>query len=631
VLGHVTIGFVLPEHIGRYEVRGVAGSGGFATVYEGFDPRLDAPVAIKVLADNWSRDPEIVRRFRREAVLLRRLSTEFGVPGLVEVFDIDQAETGQPFFVMGWADRGTLGDRAGGKRWPYEQVAPIVEALTQSLGHLHSRSVVHRDVKPANLLLRCDSDDPPATDRLLGPGERLVVGDLGLAKDFLDDASALSLVAGTDRYMAPEQLVFGGSIDHRADIFAASAMVAELLGGDDGTPPDPYRGVLEKGMAERVDDRFGSMSEWRTALQRAHDKGPSTPTAASTERRSGVGVKAAAGAAVAAALLGGALVWNGSRSGIDIVGPDVVISGEVGVYALDDQSDANPVWLDPAGNQIESPTLEVTGRLPGQLEIAVEVGAESTTRTITVSASPQGPVIVGPDTVARGAGGRFTATIPHRPAGHRTRRATDRLGLMRPPSRTRLSAASDEDRPELIDALARAAADGDQDAAGDLAWAILHFRLARGPIREYLVNDADADAAEQATLVAVALRIGSWRGEARFTTWLWQVARNEARQLIRSERRHSDRAEPGDPIDHAEAFVARVSSMVADAQIVQRTIALLGDNHRQALLLREQQGMTYDEIAGELDVPVNTAKSWVRRARAELAERLTEAISGQSG
>lgn len=194
------------------------------------------------------------------------------------------------------------------------------------------------------------------------------------------------------------------------------------------------------------------------------------------------------------------------------------------------------------------------------------------------------------------------------------------------PTRRQLLDASEETRPDLLDALARAAVDGDSDAAAELAWAVLHFRLARAPIRQYLIGDADVQAAEQATLVAIAFRIGSWRGEGRFTTWLWQVASNEAKMVIRSERRHSDRAEVGEPIDHAEHFVARVSSMIADEAMVRDAIAKLVDNHREALLLREEQGLPYDEIAERLGIPSGTAKTWVRRARIELAERLTEAV-----
>lgn len=195
-------------------------------------------------------------------------------------------------------------------------------------------------------------------------------------------------------------------------------------------------------------------------------------------------------------------------------------------------------------------------------------------------------------------------------------------------ARRSLEAADEGTRPDLLDEIARRAASGDTDAGGDLAWAVLRFKLARGPIRQYLIGDADVQSAEQATLVAVAFRIGSWRGEGRFTTWLHQVAKNEAKQLIRAEKRHSDRAEAGEPEDHAEHFVARVSSMIADEAMVRAAIAALPDDRRQALLLREEQGLTYDEIADALSININTAKTWVRRARLELAERLTDAIAG---
>lgn len=188
--------------------------------------------------------------------------------------------------------------------------------------------------------------------------------------------------------------------------------------------------------------------------------------------------------------------------------------------------------------------------------------------------------------------------------------------------RARLREASNEERAELIDDLAVAAAEGDADASEQLAWAILHFGLARRAIRRYLVNDSDADSAEQATLVAVAFRIGSWRREGRFTTWLHQVATNEAKQLIRAESRHQSRSIADDPESVADHFVARVSSMVADAAMVRAAISMLPEDHRRALTLREDDGLTYDEIADQLSVPLSTAKTWVRRGRIGVAEQL---------
>lgn len=190
--------------------------------------------------------------------------------------------------------------------------------------------------------------------------------------------------------------------------------------------------------------------------------------------------------------------------------------------------------------------------------------------------------------------------------------------------RRQLSAASKDDRHGLIDALAIAAAGGDNQAAEDLAWTVREFRLAHPGLRQYLMSDSDLDSGEQRVLIAVAYRIGSFRGESRFTTWLYRVAMNEAKMVLRSEQRHSDRAEPDDSDDFAENFVERVSSMVVDRAVVRAEIDRIDEPKREALILREDQGLNYDEIAERLEVPVGTAKTWVRRARGELADRLAD-------
>jgi len=194
--------------------------------------------------------------------------------------------------------------------------------------------------------------------------------------------------------------------------------------------------------------------------------------------------------------------------------------------------------------------------------------------------------------------------------------------------RRQLEAAEPDLRATLIDSLASNAQQGNDPAtAEDLAWAILRFGLARPALRRYLIGDADIQAAEQATLVAVALRISSWRAEGSFAAWLQQVATNEARQLIRAESRHAQRRELLDTdggLDTApgEGFINRVSSMIANEQAVQAQLALLSDPLRHALVLREYQGLTYDEIATQLGLPLSTAKTHVRRARMALADAL---------
>lgn len=221
--------------LGRYELLDVLGTGGFATVYRATDPSLQAVVAVKVLADNWSRDPDARRRFRAEAVLLRRAQSAGSVQGLVEVYDIDEDDAGQPYFVMTYADRVTLAERARGGRWSGADVLAVVDALAETVGALHENDIVHRDLKPTNVLIRSDGRAATRPGRLVLPDEGLLVADLGLARDLRRETTSLSFAGGTRSYMAPEQHPGGGPVDRRADVYAASAVVAGLL--DPGNEP----------------------------------------------------------------------------------------------------------------------------------------------------------------------------------------------------------------------------------------------------------------------------------------------------------------------------------------------------------------------------------------------------------
>ncbi len=194
-----------------------------------------------------------------------------------------------------------------------------------------------------------------------------------------------------------------------------------------------------------------------------------------------------------------------------------------------------------------------------------------------------------------------------------------------------MQAASDAEQEQIVEKLATLAAQDDFGAASCLATIIKSHGLARRTLRQYLFTEQDVDVAEVAVLVAVAYRIGSFRGTSKFTTWLHTVARNEAKQLLRSEARHTNRAADESDGHDAENFVRYVSSMVADQDLVSSEIERLARHQREALLLREEQGLTYDEIASRLNVPVSTAKSRVRRARATLADRLTGQLRLRQG
>ena len=154
-------------------------------------------------------------------------------------------------------------------------------------------------------------------------------------------------------------------------------------------------------------------------------------------------------------------------------------------------------------------------------------------------------------------------------------------------------------------------------------WAIDELGLARPAIRRLLVAEADVDEATQDVLVAVAETIGGYRGDARFTTWLHQVARFKAIAHLRRKGPPSvppagdDGASPVRPGD-----AARLSSVIATRASVAEILRALPAEYREPVVLRDLEQLPYDQIALRLDLKVNTAKSRVARGRALVAARL---------
>lgn len=204
----------------RYELLEVLGTGAFATVWKAHDPVLGTNVAIKVLADNWSRDMEMRQRFLSEA----RNALEVTNEHLIRVHHVaeSQDDNRTPYIVMALAAGGTLEERNRQRRLLLPDVHDalrVIRDIAIAVAALHNNGLLHRDLKPANVLFQ---------DTRSG-GKRLVLGDFGLARAI--DRSALTMVAGTPAYAAPEQAAGLTQLTPQADLYALGVMFLELVTG----------------------------------------------------------------------------------------------------------------------------------------------------------------------------------------------------------------------------------------------------------------------------------------------------------------------------------------------------------------------------------------------------------------
>jgi serine/threonine protein kinase, bacterial len=198
---------------GRYRVDIPIATGGMSTVYRGLDIRLDRPVALKVMDSRYAGDQQFLTRFQREARAVARLKD----PGLVAVYD--QGIDGQhPFLVMELIEGGTLREllRERGPMPPHAAAAvlgPVLSGLAVS----HRAGLVHRDVKPENVLISDDGD--------------VKIADFGLVRAVADaKITSTSVILGTAAYLSPEQ-VGTGTADPRSDVYAVGILAYELLTG----------------------------------------------------------------------------------------------------------------------------------------------------------------------------------------------------------------------------------------------------------------------------------------------------------------------------------------------------------------------------------------------------------------
>jgi len=220
----------MPKTFGRddaYRIVSELGRGGFASVHKAYQASLDRYVALKVLRADVLQDETAVERFQREARVAARLSSH---PNIVTIFDTGE-QNGRAYLVLEYIEGTTL-ERRLAQPISATEIEQIVIAVGSALDYAHAHHLVHRDVKPSNVLL--------------GDDGRVLLADFGIAKLLDTVAATVGGVLGTAEYMAPEQIA-GGPIDGRCDVYAFGVMVYRMLSGR-----PPFEGTVTSVMYRHV-------------------------------------------------------------------------------------------------------------------------------------------------------------------------------------------------------------------------------------------------------------------------------------------------------------------------------------------------------------------------------------------
>ncbi len=268
----------LADSIGEeYAVEGEIGRGGMGVVFAARDLRLKRRVAVKVLPPELAYRSEIRTRFIREAQTAARLSH----PHIVPIHDVGEAN-GLVYFVMGYVDGESLGSRLKRRgRLPIEEVRRIAKETADAIGMAHTMGIIHRDIKPDNILLD-------------GTRRRVMVTDFGIAKALSDVGSGsltgTGVAIGTPTYMSPEQAAGEGELDARSDIYALGIVAYEMITGKVPFKAPSVPAILMKQITEPAPDLLTSRpeapEELASTIMRCLEKDPNErwPTADSLRR-----------------------------------------------------------------------------------------------------------------------------------------------------------------------------------------------------------------------------------------------------------------------------------------------------------------------------------------------------------
>jgi predicted ATPase len=272
----------LPESIGPYPIQKELGRGGMGVVYLARDPRLERPIALKLLPERIADDPAAFARFQDEAKLLASINH----PNIATIYSLEEAESLQ-FLTMEMIRGQTLSDRLAGKTLSVEEWLPICRQIAVALEAAHRNGVVHLDLKPQNVMVNEDG-----LAKVLDFGLALALGtETGPAGEVRTKSRAQIGVSGTPGYMSPEQLR-NEAVDSRSDIWAFGCILYECASGKSAFPgptlrdrivatlratpdldalpkdtPPRVRDLLELCLKPDVDERLGSITKARQGIE----------------------------------------------------------------------------------------------------------------------------------------------------------------------------------------------------------------------------------------------------------------------------------------------------------------------------------------------------------------------------
>lgn len=259
--------------LGKVRIERLIARGGMAEVYYGIHTTLERPVAVKVMLSHLEGEPELQARFQREARVLASLRHA----NIVQIYDFDVAE-GQPYIVMEYVPGVSLASylrvvHESGGRLTLKEVGRFLVMLAAALDAAHTQGVIHRDVKPANVLIT-DKIRVPNVNEPLSENAEAVLTDFGLLR-LVDSAAqtASGVIAGTPSYMSPEQ-ARGERVDHRSDIYSLGVLLYELLAGRVPFEADTSMAVLLKHLQEPPPPIPDLPVALQIVLDRALDKKP---------------------------------------------------------------------------------------------------------------------------------------------------------------------------------------------------------------------------------------------------------------------------------------------------------------------------------------------------------------------